>query len=219
MNLNPRYTVIVDRASDWKWEIEGLRILEADEYLTRWVRPQKRPMRIINLCRRYTYLSAGYYCSLLAEARNDLPMPTVADILDLSRRSLYAFALPELNQLLHKTIQRLAEPPEEAFTLHIFFGLADDRRFNRLATELFDLFRYPLIKVRIVKGKDWEITSIKPLGLDRAKNELAEFFEQSIRLYTRLSQRKRSDRKPALYDLAILVNPNEKMPPRPFRLI
>ncbi len=213
MNLNARHTVVVDRATDWKWEIEGLRILEADEYLTRWVRPQKRPIRIINLCRRYTYLSAGYYCSLLAEARGDLPMPTVADILDLSRRSLYAFSLPELNQLLHKTIQRLAEPPEDSFSLHIFFGTADDRRFHKLGTEIFDLFRYPLIKVRVVKGKGWEIKSIKPLGLDKVKEDVSDFFEQSIRNYTRLPLRKRSDRKPALYDMAILINPNETMPP------
>ncbi len=213
MSLNPRHTVVVDREADWKWDIEGLRILEADEYLTRWTRPQKRPMRIINLCRRYSYLSAGYYSSLLAEARNDLPMPTVADILDLSRRSLYAFALPELNLLLYKTIQRLSEPPEDAFTLHIFFGQADDHRFSKLASELFDLFRYPLIRMRLVKGKSWEIKSIRPLGLDKVKGELAAFFEQSIRHYTRLSERKRSSRKPAVYDLAILVNPHEKMPP------
>ncbi|MCF7821979.1 MAG: RimK family protein [Mariprofundaceae bacterium] len=213
MNQNPRHTVVVDRATDWKWEIEGLQILEADEYLTRWVRPQKRPMRIINLCRRYTYLSAGYYCSLLAEARNDLPMPTVADILDLSRRSLYAFALPELNQLLHKTMQRLAEPPEGYFDLHIFFGTADDRRFHRLATEIFDLFRYPLIKVRVSSAGNGEIKSIKPLGLEQVKGEIADFFEQGIRHYTRLPRRRRSSRKPALYDLAILINPNEKLPP------
>jgi len=125
-NLNLRYTVVVDRAADWKWEIEGLAIIEADEYLTRWERNEKRQVRIINLCRRYTDLTAGYYCSLLAEARNDLPMPTVADILDLSRQSLYAYALPELNQRLDKTIQRLSEPPESGFDLHIFFGLCDD---------------------------------------------------------------------------------------------
>ncbi|MDT8375353.1 MAG: RimK family protein [Mariprofundaceae bacterium] len=213
MKLNPRHTVVVDRAADWKWEIEGLRILEANEYLTRWVRPQKRPMRIINLCRRYTYLSAGYYCSLLAEARNDLPMPTVADILDLSRRSLYAFALPELNQSLRKTMQRLAEPPQEDFVLHVFFGQADDRRFHRLATEMFDLFRYPLIKVRVASGNDWTIKSITPLGLEKTTGDLDSFFEQSIRHYTRLPRRQRSSRKPALYDLAILVNPNEKLPP------
>jgi len=213
MSLNPRHTVVVDRTADWKWEIEGLCILEADEYLTRWIRPQKRPIRIINLCRRYTYLSAGYYCSLLAEARSDLPMPTVADILDLSRRSLYAFALPELNQMLDKTMQRLAEPPENDFDLFIFFGIADDHRFHRLANEIFDLFRYPLIKVHVSSGEKWSIKSISAFGLEQVKGELATFFEQSIRHYTRLPRRRRSSRKPALYDLAILVDPNEKLPP------
>lgn len=214
MNLNPRYTIVVDRASDWKWEIDGLRILEADEYLTHWSRPKKRPIRIINLCRRYSYLSGGYYCSLLAEARNDLPMPTVADILDLSRRSLYAFALPELNQRLSNTMQRLAEPPESDFTLYIFFGQGSDSRFHRLANEIFDIFRYPLIKVRIGVNPNMVVKSITPLGLDKVvKDNLATFFEQSIRHYTRLPERRRSSRKHALYDLAILANPGEQLPP------
>lgn len=211
--LNPRHTVVVDRTADWQWEIEGLQVVTADHYLSMRERAHKRPMRIINLCRRYSYLSAGYYCSLLAEARGDLPMPTVADILDLSRHSLYAFALPELNQSLNKTVQRLAEPPDRNFDLFIFFGQADDRRFRRLATEMFDLFRYPLLKVRIEGGKDWHIKSIKPLGLHKVDAALTPFFEQSIRHYTHLSARRRSDRKPALYDLAILVNANEKLPP------
>jgi len=213
LNLNPRYTVVVDRESDWKWEIDGLAIVEADEYLTRWTRAEKRQMRIINLCRRYTDLSAGYYCSLLAEARNDLPMPTVADILDLSRQSLYAYALPELNQRLDKTVQRLSDPPEEDFDLHIFFGLCDDPRFHRLANDIFDLFRYPLIKVRINGGDKWKIKSLSPYSLEKVKGELAGFFEQSIRHYTRMPRRRRSSRKPALYDLAILYNPNESLPP------
>lgn len=213
MNLNPRHTVVVDRMDDWSWDIEGLQVVTADNYLTSRQRPGKRPIRIINLCRRYSYLSAGYYCSLLAEARGDLPMPTVADILDLSRKSLYAFALPELNQSLDKTMQRLAEPPEESFDLHIFFGQADDHRFHRVATELFDLFRYPLLKVRIGNSRGWSIQSIKPLGLHKVTENLAPFFEHGVRHHTRLPRRRRSSRKPALYDLAILVNPDETLPP------
>jgi len=213
MNLNPRYTIVVDRENDWKWEIDGLAIVEVDEYLTRWSRTEKRQMRIINLCRRYTDLSAGYYCSLLAEARNDLPMPTVADILDLSRKSLYAFALPELNLRLNKTVQRLSEPPEESFDLYIFFGQCDDSRFHKLANDIFDIFRYPLIKVRIAGESDWKIKSLQPYSLEKVKGELVDFFEQSIRHYTRMPRRRRNSRKPALYDLAILVSPNEKLPP------
>jgi len=82
-----------------------------------------------------------------------------------------------------------------------------------LANDIFDLFRYPLIKVRIASNGKWKIKSIAPYSLEKVKGELADFFEQSIRHYTRMPRRRRSSRKPALYDLAILYNPNEKLPP------
>jgi len=210
----PRHTVIVDRLKDWKWEIEGLEIIPANDYLTRQAAPQKRPARMINLCRHYTYLSGGYYCSLLAEARNDTPMPTVADIVDLSRQSLYAFALPDLTRMLEQTIRRLAVPPEASFELFIFFGHCDDPRFGRLASEVFDLFRYPLLKLVIEKGKNWKVRLIRPMGLHQVTAALGAFFEASLRSYARVPRRKRSgSRKPALYDLAILYNPHEQLPP------
>jgi glutathione synthase/RimK-type ligase-like ATP-grasp enzyme len=208
-----RYAIVVDNLSDWRWSREGLELFSADAYLTRQPDGQKRPLRVINLCRRYRYLSAGYYCSLLAEARGDLPMPTVADIVDLSRQSLYAFALPDLERLLGRTMQRLADPPQEAFTLHIFFGRADDTRFQRLAAEVFDLFRYPLLKLRVEVSPRCRIRAIRPLGLHQVPGALAPFFEERLRSYTRSPARQRSSRKPALYDLAILYNPAEKMPP------
>ncbi|HXH71822.1 MAG TPA: RimK family protein [Mariprofundaceae bacterium] len=209
-----RYAIVVDRRSDWKWNIEEIDVLTANDYLVNKERPTRRPSRIINLCRFYTYLTAGYYCSLLAEARGEVPMPTVADILDLSKRSLYAFALPDLNRLLESTQKRLAEPPLGDFELYIFFGIADDRRFNRFAAEVFDLFRYPLLSVQIRKGKAWQIRSIKPMGLHQVPDSYADFFESSLRAYTRLTKRRRTSRKPsALYDLAILYNPNEGMSP------
>ncbi|PIW44112.1 MAG: RimK family alpha-L-glutamate ligase [Zetaproteobacteria bacterium CG12_big_fil_rev_8_21_14_0_65_54_13] len=212
--MSVRHTVIVDRLKDWKWQIEGLELIPANDYLTRQATPQQRPMRIINLCRHYTYLSGGYYCSLLAEARNDTPMPTVADIVDLSRQSLYAFALPDLERQLQQTIKRLAVPPEGPFELFIFFGHCDDARFHRLASELFDLFRYPLLKLSIQPGGGWKIRSIRPMGLHQVTAALGDFFESSLRNYARVPRRKRSgSRKPALYDMAILHNPNEQLPP------
>ena len=209
------HTVIVDRLHDWKWDIDGLNVTLANDYLTRKPAPQKRPLRIINLCRHYTYLSGGYYCSLLAEARNDIPMPTVADIVDLSRRSLYAFAIPDLERLLENTMKRLVNPPTDSFDLHIFFGNCDDPRFRRLASELFDIFRYPLLRLRIEFGSEGRtIRSVRPMGLHQVTAALADFFESSLRRYTHNSRRKRNEsRKPALYDLAILHDPAEKLPP------
>ena len=77
------HLIVVDRISDWRWNREGLSIQDFDTYVFAGEARRKRPVRVINLCRRFGYLNAGYYCSLLAESRNDLPMPTVADIIDL----------------------------------------------------------------------------------------------------------------------------------------
>ena len=60
-------------------------------------------MRLINLSRDCEYLGTGYYASLLAEARGHKVIPSVQTILDLGRRSLYRFALPELNAILAKS--------------------------------------------------------------------------------------------------------------------
>lgn len=209
-----KYQILVDRLSDWKWDIEGIEIKSSDAYLSSRGENGTRPVRIINLCRNYEYLSGGYYCSLLAEARGDLPMPTVADIVELSRRNLYAFALPEFNALLQSTCKRLAEPPVDDFDLHVFFGYADDARFKRLAAEAFDVFRYPILKLSIAHKGGWVVGAIRPLGLHQITDELAATFEKAVRDFTRSYRKQRGDnRKPPLYDLAILYNPNEKLAP------
>ena len=82
--MTTRYTIVVDQTADWKWSKEGLVLMSADEFMTKG---QPESNRVIILCRRYRYLSAGYYCCLLAEARGYVPMPTVADVLSLSRKS------------------------------------------------------------------------------------------------------------------------------------
>jgi hypothetical protein len=54
------------------------------------------------LCRSYKYLGAGYYVSLLAEARGHKVIPSVRTINDLRRRSLYGLDIEDLNQKLTK---------------------------------------------------------------------------------------------------------------------
>lgn len=208
-----RYTVVVDHKKDWLWQIEGLQVLSANEYLIQDKHENKHSLRVANLCRRYSYLSSGYYCSLLAEARGDLPMPTVADILDLSRRSLYAFALPELEALINHVFSKALEAEENYFELFIFFGQTENKRLQKVGRKVFDIFRYPLLKVSLKKEKKWSIVRISPLGIHKIPMHMSDFFEQSIREYTRVPLRKKPVRKTSIYDLAILVNPNEKLPP------
>jgi glutathione synthase/RimK-type ligase-like ATP-grasp enzyme len=209
----PRYTIVVDRAADWRWGEDGFQVLTAEEFLTHPRPRSASPQRVINLCRGYKYLSAGYFCSIFAEARGEWPMPTVGCILDLSSKALYGPALPDLERLLNQIAGRLASPPAEGFVLHVFFGRADDPRFRRLAAAAFDLFRYPLMRMRLAKGKAWRIDWIRPIGLDGVAGRLARFFEDALRFFTRTPPRRKAAKRPALYDLAVLVNPADRTPP------
>lgn len=207
-----RYTIVVDRLSDWKGPEEGLKLMAVDEFLTTGA-ALPRGGRVVNLCRRYGYLSAGYYCSLLAEARGQIPMPTVADVLSLSRKSLYTHDVPELDDILRRTIRRLTAPPDKAFSIIVLFGQADDGRFKRLASQCFDIFRYPIVKLEIEKKSQWRITDIVPMGLHQLPEELSGWFQTALRAYTRTRKPLSGGRPPSLYNLAVLYEPGEAMPP------
>jgi glutathione synthase/RimK-type ligase-like ATP-grasp enzyme len=207
-----RYTVVVDRKADWQWPDDGLQPTAVDAFLSDGS-ALPAGHRVVNLCRRYSYLSAGYYCSLLAEARGQLPMPTVADVLALSRKSLYEFAIPELEDRLCRTARRLENPPSQPFDLVVMFGQASDPRFRRLGEECFDIFRFPILRLRIEVGEDWTIRTITPLGLHQLPPGLGGSFLAALHRYTRARPRPGGSRHPALYSLAILHEPGEKMPP------
>ncbi|MBF0250458.1 MAG: RimK family protein [Alphaproteobacteria bacterium] len=208
-----RHIIVVNRMSDWRWSTDGLTVQDVDAYTSHPAPKRKRPARVVNLCRTYEYLSSGYYCSLLAESRGEFPMPTVADILDLSRKSSYAYAVPDLERILKSTMKRLADPPADAFVLRVFFGRPDDARFKSLAAELFDVFRYPLLEMRVHSGRTWKIDWIRPFALKTITDDASALFEDALRAYVRVPKAKRKAKAPSLYDLAVLVDPQEALPP------
>ena len=82
-----------------------------------------RNLRVLNLCRSYRYLSVGYYCSLLAEARRHRVIPSVRTLNDLSRKSIYSLDIEDLDD----QVQQVLGKPRPGFTatafeLDIFFG-------------------------------------------------------------------------------------------------
>lgn len=205
--------IIVERRSDFKWSKDNLEVATTKEYISKPDAARTRNSRVINLSRTYSYLGSGYYCSLLAEARGQRVIPSVETILDLSQKTLYRFALPELDEILRKRISRMAQPPEVPFPLHIFFGKADDRRFEDLARHVFDLFRCPLLKLHVRLKEDWSIGSIQPLSIDELKPEQEALFESALSAYTKTVWREPRVKTAARYSLAILHNPKEALPP------
>jgi len=55
--------------SDWNPYYPSDQVITFETYLATEHGESEQRVRVINLCRSYSYLSDGYYCSLLAEAR------------------------------------------------------------------------------------------------------------------------------------------------------
>jgi hypothetical protein len=92
-------------------------------YLAQQLYLKQKGLRIINLCRSYRYLSLGYYCSLLAEARQHKIIPSVRTIIDLSSKAIYSLDFEDFDNLVQKSFKKTSPPgPEDSFELYIFFG-------------------------------------------------------------------------------------------------
>lgn len=208
-----RHIVVVARRSDFRCAEGDFRVLTAKEYIA--AADSFRPTtRVINLSRSHAYLGLGFYSSLLAEARRHRVIPTVRTMIDLSRKSAYRFALPELDALLRRRMRRIANPPLAPFSIRLFFGEAEDRRFATLARRAFDLFRCPLLELQVRwKTDNWLIHAIRPLSIDSLRPDQFRRFTASLAIYTRSLWRTPKEPQQPQKTIAILHNPKEAMPP------
>jgi glutathione synthase/RimK-type ligase-like ATP-grasp enzyme len=174
-----------------------------------------RSVRVVNLSRDCDYLGTGYYASLLAEARGHKVIPSIRTLLDLGRKSLYQLGLPELDGLLASDIKRLPEPPAEAVQLLIAFGRTPDARFRDFARNVFDRFRHPLVRVTIAPGRNGSrrVSALKPLCPAELAPEEFEWFGGALAHHMRVRWRTKPPRPQPRYSIAMLHNPEEKLPP------
>ncbi|PLX61520.1 RimK family protein [Sedimenticola selenatireducens] len=210
----PEHLLLVERTSYWKGRIDGYPVVTAAEYLTDPVWQQKKGLRIVNLCRSKRYLGEGYYCSLLAEARGHKIIPSVRTLRDLSRKSLYSLETEDLDKQVQRILGRRHKGVETtSFSVTMMFGNSPLRDFQSLGRELFELFRAPLMRVSFEKKGEWRITGIRSLGIQDLSDEQESEFGEALQGY--LSKRWQAPRqkRQGRYDLAILQNPQEEMPP------
>lgn len=205
--------VLVDRLEDWKPFHPTDQVVEARDYLFNdQYAPPKRHY-VINLCHNLKYLSLGYYCSLIAETRSHKIVPSVKTVNDLGRKAIYGLSLEDLEEHIDEDkIEPIAKGANE-LTIHIFFGRTKERAFSKLASKIFGHYPCPLLEVELVKKEDWRIGSIKTLGIRDLDNDDQTFFAEALDRFSAKIWRTPKNRKYYKYDLAILVNPEEKLPP------
>jgi glutathione synthase/RimK-type ligase-like ATP-grasp enzyme len=208
-----RTLLVVDDLSDWNPYYPSEQVITFENYLATEQDQSQQRVRIINLCSSYKYLSDGYYCSLLAEARGHHVIPSVKVLNDLGKKALYRLQLDDLEETLGKGAFKTADKDSE-ITLMSYFGTTLDPAFQDLARQLFERFSCPILEVTLRwYAKQWEIADLKAISHRHLDDAQQTVFADALDKFSTKVWRKGRARKAARFDLAILINPEEELPP------
>ena len=203
--------LVVDDLSDWNPYYPSEQVISFEQYLTTQpVDPEQR-IRVINLCSSYAYLADGYYCALLAEARNHHVIPSIKVINDLGKNALYRLQLADVSESLARSFKL---PPENVeLKLYSYFGDTDDPAFQELGRLLFERFPCPVLEIGLVWQQHWQINDLNLVSPRFLSDTGQTLFAEALDKFSKKIWRKSRARKTARFDLAILINPAEKLPP------
>ncbi|MDX1595202.1 MAG: RimK family protein [Gammaproteobacteria bacterium] len=206
--------IVVEKDKDWRAYYPSDQVIPVQTYLATSEEAGNAPGdQVINLCRSTRYLSNGYYCSLLAEARGQRVIPSVRTINDLSRKSIYGLGIGDLNRSLGQLLGSEDDETGE-LTLKFFFGQAADPALERFARQLFEQFPCPILEVTFRRsGADWIIHELNSGSIHELDGAEEDRFATALDGFSRKVWRKPKARKRYRYDMAILVDPEEKFPP------
>lgn len=207
--------IVVEDTADWKFDGLDYPVVNVDDYFTGKEYFNLKHVQVINLCRGYKYLSVAYYCSLLAEARNHKVIPSVKSMLDLSSKAMYSLNAVSLDEEVAKSFRKYRkDSPERVFEMDVFFGKCLFEPMADLARQIFETFPCPLLRVGFRRSESiWHIESIKPLSLHKLDSENRAFFAEHLHGYLQKRWRSPKSRSQARYDMAILYNNDDPLPP------
>lgn len=206
-----RFYVVVDDPKDWTPYYPSQDVISFDHYLETVRQTGPERVRIINLCRSYRYLGTGYYCSLLAEARGHHVLPSVKTLSELARKSLSSIQWEGVDAVLAKLP---AGEAGETRVLRSWFGECLTDKFNGIAKAVFERFPCPLLEITLEYREQWRIRKVQALPISSLKDSAEqEAFALRFESFSNKMWRKPKARKSFRYDLAILVDPEEALPP------
>lgn len=207
------WLILVDHGKDFANADTPHKVMTTRDYLSRPQLFGDTKPKIINLSRNYAYQGTGYYCSLLAEARGHRIVPSVETMVELSRKTLYKHALPELEDRLTRCIVRSPLAGLSELNILVCFGTAEDSAFTSFARLLFDWYRAPILRVSAALDGHYRIKRIAAEAIGTLIPAERQHFARALDGYTRRAWKAAKTRTPAKYTLAVLYDPHEAMPP------
>jgi glutathione synthase/RimK-type ligase-like ATP-grasp enzyme len=211
--------VVVEVPERWPFQLEGVEVVAARDYLTDPRFVEMRGAAVYNLCRRYGYQTLGYYVSLLAEGRGHRPLPSVATLRGLQLSTMLRSVSTELDDLIQRALRPLRS---NAFELSIYFGHNLTKRYDPLARALFNEFPAPMLRARFRREEGdgdaaWRLHSVRPVGGSDVPDAHVPFvLEQATRFFRR---RAPVTPREAQWSLAIVWSEDDPQPPSNERAI
>nr|WP_136252342.1 RimK family protein [Ningiella ruwaisensis] len=194
----------------------GVPVIEFSQYLSDYPKKGEPKTRVINLCATDIYLSRGYYCSLLAEARQHRVLPSVNTINDLIIRSDNAHFDSHSITLPAHLCQSLTSSEVEALSTKsvlAYFGHAEYAPVQRIAKYVFERFPIPVLSLSVKVEQNVTSVSVQLISLSALDQvQQSKLFER-LQQFINTNWRKTSPKKRARWDMAILHNEEEKTPP------
>ncbi len=200
--------IVVEKPEHWKFSLQDVEVISPDRYITDPTFQETKNLKVLNLCKSYQYQSEGYYVSLLAEARGHKVLPEVSTIQDLRFPSILRDDSLDFDALIQNTFKN---EPYDRVEFNIYFGSTQSDHLDRLALQLFQMVQAPSLRAIFSKKNKWVLQSIRPISLSEVPEVDKPLLVEALERYLLRKRDFRPDKKK--YDLAILVNPDDKNPP------
>ena len=200
--------IVVNRPEDWPHEIPGAAVTTAKSYLTGPAANNDQYRQVLNLCRCARADDAGFYVSLLAEARGQRPLPTAKALEDLHASPAKAPAVREIEALAAQ-----AAPAGKALEIEVYFGADAKGERDALAERLFAHAKAPLLRAILRRSRGgWRLQKVRALSVaDIAPENRPALLRAATRyLHGRPPAAARRSGRPSL---AILYNADAPLPP------
>ena len=135
---------------------------------------------------------------------------SVKTIQDLKEPVIARIVSDELEDLIQRSLRHIKS---DTFVLSIYFGENMAKQHQRLARELYLHVQAPFLRARFTRNKRWMLQGIKAISVGDIPPNHLDFVQDTARRYFRKKRYSSIPADPFIYDLAILVNPDEQAPP------
>ncbi|MGL4371024.1 MAG: RimK family protein [Spirochaetota bacterium] len=203
--------IVTNKPKDEIFVIPGVKTVSAKDYLVSSDYSGVSNLTVLNLCRSYAYQTDGYYVSLLAAAREHTAFPAVRTIQEIKSPSIIRIITEDIYDLIQKKLHSITA---DKFSFNIYFGKSKDKEYETLAREIFHQFPSPFLRADFSKKKkEWRLHNISHFSSHDIPSDDLAFALSCADNYCSSPGKKHRRKTPRSYDLAILFDEEEKVPP------